>query len=270
MSDYPSFCIFCGGTPLSREHIWADWLRAYIRRNLPYYHSGRAILNPDRSLERATKKYSGDPRSRRLKIVCAKCNNGWMSSLQNAAKPILIPLLQGAAATLSHDRQNTLAAWVAMTVICAEYLQPRSVSISVTARRWLYKERTAPADLRIWLGNYKRGDWKPHWIHNSLRISEAEGRYPWTINSEDTPRPNTQTTTYVAGQLFVHAFSCPFPEVLNARKITDVVDSHLLQIWPIRHSFVAWPPTAIIDRQADNLAGYTFDCLDSAGRAFGH
>jgi hypothetical protein len=43
MSDDQSFCIFCGGTPLPREHIWADWLRAYISKNLPYYHSGRAI-----------------------------------------------------------------------------------------------------------------------------------------------------------------------------------------------------------------------------------
>ena len=63
MADHQTFCIFCGGTPLSREHIWADWLRRYIPKNLAYHHSGRAILNPDRSLDKATQKYSGDPRN---------------------------------------------------------------------------------------------------------------------------------------------------------------------------------------------------------------
>ena len=26
-------CIFCGGTGLSKEHIWSDWLKSLIPRN---------------------------------------------------------------------------------------------------------------------------------------------------------------------------------------------------------------------------------------------
>jgi hypothetical protein len=115
----PSFCIFCGGRPLTREHIWPDWFRAHLPRTLPFYHSGRIVLNEDNTKTHSSKKTSGDPKSRKLRIVCNKCNNEWMSGVQNAAKPILIPLL-------------------------------------------------------------RRGP-------------------------DGTPRPNTQTTTYVAGQLYIHA-----------------------------------------------------------------
>jgi hypothetical protein len=263
------FCIFCGASPLTKEHIWADWLRAYIPKNMPHHHSARSILNSDQSVEQVRKKQPGDPRSRQLKIVCAHCNNGWMSRLQEAAKPILIPLLQGKPSTLNRSRQQIVSAWSAMTVICAEYLQPLSLSIPVTARRWLYQHKMAPNNFRIWIGNYERGDWVPHWVHTSLRISEHEGVQGWTVHPDGTPRPNTQVTTFIAGQLFLHAFTCPFPEILAKPEITNMVDSRLLQIWPIEHAFIAWPTTIITDREADNLAGSIFEAIDAAGRAFG-
>ena len=269
VSPMPSFCIFCGGRPLTREHIWADWFRAYLPRTLPFYHSGRIVLNEDNTQTRGSKKMSGDPKSRKLRIVCNKCNNGWMSDLQNATKPILTPLLHHQQITLSEQRQRQLATWVAMTVICAEYLQPASVSIPVTARRWLFTNRTAPDNMRIWIGNFDRQNWRADWAHNSLRISQNEGRYPWTVNPDGTPRPNTQTTTYVAGKLYVHVFTCPFPEILNSATLTGPVDRALVQIWPIRHSFIAWLLPVLADRQADTLAAHIFRSLDASGKAFG-
>jgi hypothetical protein len=43
-----------------------------------------------------------------------------------------------------------------MTVVCAEYLQPAFVSIPVTARRWLFINRTPPDNMRIWIANFDR------------------------------------------------------------------------------------------------------------------
>ena len=269
VSSLPSFCIFCGGSPLTREHIWANWFRAYLPRTRPFYHSGRIVLNEDKTQTQSSKKIAGDPKSRKLRIVCNKCNNEWMSDLQNATKPILIPLLHRQQITLSEPRQRQLATWVAMTVICAEYLQPASVSIPVTARRWLFTNRTPPDNMRIWIGNFDRRNWKADWAHNSLRISENEGRYPWTVNPDGTPRPNTQTTTYVTGKLYIHAFTCPFPEILYSTKLTGPVDRALVQIWPIKHRFIAWQLPVVTDRQADTLAAHIFRSLDVSGKAFG-
>jgi hypothetical protein len=44
-----------------------------------------------------------------------------------AAKPILLPLRE--PIVLNPERQKVLAAWAAMTVICAEYLSRQSNSL---------------------------------------------------------------------------------------------------------------------------------------------
>jgi hypothetical protein len=270
MARTSKYCIFCGGHPSTREHIWADWLAQYIPKTMPKHSSASSIVNADRSVSKTSRLWGGDPRSRRLQIVCQPCNNHWMSDLQTAAKPILIPLIAGRtkkSLALRLEQQTILAAWAAMFVICAEYFYPTRAAISVTDRRWLYNTKTAPNDFRIWIGDYERKEWVPHWGHCSLRISAHEGEQGWAVHPDGTPRSNTQTTTFVVGRLFVHAYSCPFPEILHADKIVSFVDSKLVQIWPPRHSFLLWPPAAISDRDADGLASAIFDRLDEAGIA---
>jgi hypothetical protein len=128
MARASKYCIFCGGSPTTREHIWADWLAKYIPKTMQKHSSTSSILNPDRSVERTLKVWGGDPRSRRLQIVCRHCNNHWMSELQAVAKPILIRLVSGNLKNrpfmLDLNRQRILAAWSAMSVICAEYFHP--------------------------------------------------------------------------------------------------------------------------------------------------
>jgi hypothetical protein len=103
-----------------------------------------------------------------------------MSDLQNTTKPILIPLRHGRQITVSEPRQRQLATWVAMTVICAEYLQPASVATRVIGRRLLFTNRTPPNNMRIWIGNFDRQTWKAYWAHNSLRTASA-----WAYDAAD-------------------------------------------------------------------------------------
>jgi hypothetical protein len=188
MARASRYCIFCGGSPTTREHIWADWIAKYIPKLMLKHSSASSIINEDRSVQKISKIWGGDPRSRQLQIVCGPCNHRWMSSLQKAAKPILIPLITGKPIFLNPARQELLAAWAAMSVICAEYFYPDRAAISVTDRRGLFRTRSAPHDFRIWIGDYKRKEWKPHWGHFSLRISENEGPQGWTVFPDGTPR----------------------------------------------------------------------------------
>jgi hypothetical protein len=221
---------------------------------MPKHTSATSITNKDRSMSKTSRIWGGDPRSRRLQIVCRCCNNHWMSDLQRVAKPILVPMITGKSkkpVVLTLERQKILAAWSAMSVICAEYFHPNRATVSVTDRRWSYNTKTATNDFRIWIGDYSRKEWIPHWGHFSLRISEHEGlAQGWTVHPDGTPRSNTQTTTFVVGRLFIHVYSCPFPEILHADKIVSAVDSKLVQIWPSRHSFLIWPSGAVSDRDA--------------------
>jgi hypothetical protein len=129
------FCIFCGRPGLTREHVWADWLKKYIPKNEINHTSFSATLHPTRSDFRR-KKVAGDLRSRRLRVVCRSCNNGWMSRLQERAKPLLLPLIKGESTAFTYDEQELLAAWITMSIMVAEQFDPykavstkRSVSI---------------------------------------------------------------------------------------------------------------------------------------------
>jgi hypothetical protein len=164
MPNPPRLCIFCGGTPISKEDIWPTWTRPYFPVTSLNHTIGQHILETDRRLHGNTTKVSGDPKSRRVKMVCKRCNNGWMSILQNQAKPFLLPLMNGEKTTVNERKQNIIAAWSAMTVICAEYITPRRAAIGIVARRHLYLHKLAPFSMRIWIGNFHRNKWPAHWV----------------------------------------------------------------------------------------------------------
>jgi hypothetical protein len=266
MSRASKDCIFCGARPTTREHVWAVWLRPYFPRDKLNHTSGSAILDANGSVTNKVKRWGGDTHNRQLRVVCKRCNETWMSGLQVAAKPSVIPLVRGEQFLLTEERQHALAAWIAMSVICAEYFVPRGVAVSVIDRRFIYRSRSAPDAMRIWIGDFRRGTWVPSWTHSSLRIS-GDGLPDSMCRYDDGwPRANTQMTTLVFGRLYVHAFSCPYPEILNSSGLTNFVDSRLIQIWPLRHSFIRWPFNVISDRDADRLAGDIFLALDHVGR----
>jgi len=55
----------------------------------------------------------------RLKKICKACNGGWMSELEQSAKPIILALIDGQRdlGSLSADERYTLARWVGKTAI---------------------------------------------------------------------------------------------------------------------------------------------------------
>lgn len=127
------FCIFCGGAGLTREHVWADWLKKYVPKDMPEHTALFAIVHPTHS-EPSRRKRSGDLQSRRLRVVCKSCNTGWMCRLQERAKPYLLPLIQGEVTAFDLDAQTILSAWVAMFVMVAEHFNPYTVTTSQEQR----------------------------------------------------------------------------------------------------------------------------------------
>ena len=255
-------CIFCGRTDMSREHVWADWLRNYIPKNMSCYSSLLAVAYPTHT-EFKKQKISGDIQGRKLRVVCEQhCNNGWMSRLQERAKPYVLPLVLGEATALGAAAQGIVAAWIAMTITVAEYFDPSKAAVSPTQRRYLCRNQAVPPNWKIWIGHYVRGNWRAHLVHHPLPISSAQHRIR-RIDS-GSPQPNTQTTAFVVGQLYIFA----------ASSTTDVFDrwqvpgegAKLAQIWPIRRNIVAWPTKTLSDRGADQIAGSFFHAVEEIGR----
>jgi len=251
-------CIFCGRNDgqahrLSSEDIWPNWLTQFVPRDLESYQSASILVNRD-GHEKSERKIDGDPKSRRVKVVCKKCNNGWMSRLQEKAKDVLLPLIIGKPVVLGAEAQDLIAKWCAMSTMTADFIYPERQAISQEDRTLLFENHVVrPNTWRIWIGRYIRGRWPSYFIKLSLPYADDE--ITPSLLPSGRPRPNTQTTTLVFGELFVHAFSCPVPDLVAKVGITHQGAKKIAQIWPVREQFVAWPIVAMSDEDANRIAG---------------
>jgi hypothetical protein len=63
---------------------------------------------------------SGDPYTTVVRNVCESCNNGWMSALQDQAKPIVYALANGEWPVLDVEQRRVLARWSTMVTVNLE------------------------------------------------------------------------------------------------------------------------------------------------------
>lgn len=257
-------CIFCGGRPLSKEHVWDNWMKQYIPRDLPTTETYSAIVH---QTHKESKAYSqpGDPHSRRLRVVCEPCNSGWMSRLQERAKPLLIPLIKGDSTTLDLETQHVVSAWAALAITVAEYHETDKVTITPDDRTHLMETNEAPSNWKIWIGHYQRGDWSGHWIHNVLPVYPKENVPDFP--PDGIPPPNTQTTTFVAGQLYIHAMSSALPRVVEMFRFVGSGSAKIACIWPAATEIISWPLRTLTDGEAHAISNEFFNsALRSTGR----
>ena len=77
-------CLFCPNPVDSAEHLWSKWILEELKPAEPIHvRFGRTISAPV------------DNPEVRIKCVCQKCNNGWMSDIENDNKPHMLAMLHG-------------------------------------------------------------------------------------------------------------------------------------------------------------------------------
>ena len=83
----PGQCIFCPGTHMSKEHFWSTWsnpmlpkfkVNAYVEEHLS--HTRKTVL-----VKREIRTRPGSASSKKLRVVCEDCNNGWMNQVEDLA-----------------------------------------------------------------------------------------------------------------------------------------------------------------------------------------
>jgi len=162
-----------------------------------------------------------------------------MSRLQERAKPYLLPLIHGDTTAFYTDAQQLLSAWIAMFVMVAEHFDRYKVVSTKKERQYLRKELKAPPNWKIWIGDYQHGNWPGLLAHFVVPIRGPK-HFP-KIMDNGLPRPNTQTTTFLVGRLFVYVCSSATDVFENWRPARPNL---VAQISPIRRNIIGWPPKA--------------------------
>lgn len=122
-------CFFCR-QPFNQgrkgEDLIPDWYSKAIGRPTSGEvvlgtadESGMILLDPVRTQTVSAMQF-------RVPDVCPSCNNTWMSTIDEAAKPILLPMMEGRNVTLSGSDLRTVAEWVQLKGILWDHLQKPS------------------------------------------------------------------------------------------------------------------------------------------------
>lgn len=137
-------CVFCGGTPVSAEHVWPRWLRAseegakfYAQHqgadtDAPHFVMSSSVTMdaegvPVVALTPVHRGRRVSPMSLTVSVPCRQCNNGWMGVLESRAKPVLERLMAAGSSgeeVIEGEDLATLRRWAVKTAAMFEFNDP--------------------------------------------------------------------------------------------------------------------------------------------------
>ena len=147
-------CIFCQqNEKLTKEHVLPNWL---------------CKLYPNWDI--ATHEFTGSKSKTwqskifqlQTKVVCKKCNSGWMSDLEQEVRPILTELVNLNKLIIDKKSQDTLAFWIQKTVLMLNQALPNSLKITQDLYEELYKNKSFSKKAIVNLG------WRMNYSGNKL------------------------------------------------------------------------------------------------------
>lgn len=258
----PGVCIFCDkdhtdGHKLSGEHLWPQWIKKILpigpenrHSSLPisYGRVGDAVFIEPDYIQR-----TGNAAGRKIKVPCTQCNNGWMSRIENEARPILTPLIVGDNATISTEDQKKIAAWAALRTIIIEFDDPSTIAVSPTMRKQIAKDGEPDSNWDVWIGTLRKAE-NRNFVHHG-----AAAAPPITLLFADpkTMAKNTQTTAIILGRLYLLTFSTFMPAVRDVLKIPAGSAAALRKVWPAQSEIQA-PIEPQLTKNMANEASYAF------------
>jgi hypothetical protein len=235
-------CIFCSTNPVSsKEDVWPKW----IQRRLPPVPEGTsAVKHGQTIIDLADRPHglrprprelvrSGRKESKKVRVICAMCNNGWMSDLEESAIPIVTELVESNHVILDVRQQATLALWAAKTALMMERTSRSTVTSPDDQYHYVYTQKLPPPGSFISL--FQRAGrtlWDAHFLHSAKGILQ-----------DGIPTTLLGTVTLSLGQLGFYVYTDynlprgfppmpPFNEDREAR------------LWPLSSGPLIFPPSS--------------------------
>jgi hypothetical protein len=178
-------CFFCGPTesPLTEEHVWPQWVSKLL---LGKYGSDHFIHV--RSTGNDTTGYWKAPVLKvTTKTLCDKCNNVWLSRLENeVVKPIAGPLILGEPVDLIKPAdQIQLSVWAYKMAILLEVAMPkeeRSPEFFTASERLDFHKTTYPNEhVRVFVSNYKETKMPAHAHQHQYAMTRRDDGVSYTL-----------------------------------------------------------------------------------------
>lgn len=251
-------CVFCGGRPLTREHVIPQWLTEVLPDQLPWRAQNRRIVVPGEipSSQGLPYREVREPfNAVTVKAVCAGCNSGWMNDLETAARPTLSALIRGEVRILDAVDIEVIASWAVKTSLMVQLTAAETAAKMPAVYASFFRDRKPPPNAAVWAAGVHAEDWGLRAEAMSILIGErGDGQ------TVDDP-PNTVAVSLGLGSLWLHSIITERPSVSYPAH-HEILPDVVLPFWPnaTRNS---WPPRLYLDNQtAWFLAHSLVDWLD--------
>jgi hypothetical protein len=140
-------------TGYSKEHGIPKWLLAHINVSSQILTEKVTRVDLDENGFKGVTKAERDLRNhtRTFKRVCGDCNTGWMADLENQARPILIPLIDGNRTVndLNSEEREVISKWALKTAFFTLDGRSNNVYVPNEHIRHLWRNQALPNDVAL-------------------------------------------------------------------------------------------------------------------------
>jgi hypothetical protein len=171
-------------------------------------------------------------------MVCAPCNNEWLSDLETRIHSLYGRLHGGGAVLVGHDEQHDLAVWLFKTALMVALTNGDEAGQIPTTHYAFFREFSAlPPGSRVWVGTVashdgRAGFWVQRfdWWDKQKALSEVRGGYAVILA---LPR-------FLAFITVLDTWDDDLQDVLS---LASSGSPSVMRIWPASPNYsVQWPP----------------------------
>jgi hypothetical protein len=230
-------CRFCGSADTITVSAWPEWATRLIAVQMAARYSLRAVENVKAQILEALPEDLREDfiASRKLQVACKRCLHGWMSRLDAQVRPLLVPLVTGKELNLTPAAQRSLAAWIAKTIMIAEFASGDGVITPRVERETLRVTMEPPKSWNIWVARSSGRNWVARYVRHTAGLGATD--------TKKGIQKDTQSITLGMGRIIVHVMASNVPGMKF--ELPSKADSfHFL--WPARKA-ISWPPRGALD-----------------------
>lgn len=269
MPKRPQFarkCVFCEtNNANSREHFYSEWMHDLLPIGPQGTYTGEIIDEHPKTREvtRHDKRVKpGELYTKKMKVVCGTCNNEWMSGIEEAVKPLLVPFIKGDAITLDADQLKLVAQWATLKTMVCEHDNRGTEVTPQTDRTAFMADGVIPAYFNIYLLSHNSPS-RIGYVRTSQTVSlTPDGPVP---PLEDR-RKNTQQISVILGSAMLHVNAARVDgfSIENNLDMPAVVSR---RIWPPNIVPLTWPDDPILTGDQMRELAYAMDKIMAQPRA---
>lgn len=245
---------------MTREHLWSDWMSSLLPIFVnEWFEFSNILRGKTRDVSNSYfRTLQGTPKNKTIKVVCKKCNTGWMSTLETSAQPWLKPLIKGEPVALGVMERIKITEWIFMKFLVTENTSFRTQAANPIFNKAVREEfmtrRTIPAGIRVLIALQNGVKWATgfHLHGTGLAFSNS---LPPPPRDPALPTKTVQVLTWGIGRLLIYLVASTDPVVFQRLILQEA--GPLISLWPISgSSAIVWPTHNIPvgDAYIDSLA----------------